>query len=247
MNPIPDIPDSARVSLDGQEMLVDLRDKIISRRLAAGQVYDPSLRAVIREHVKPGMTAIDVGAHIGWQTVLMCRQAGEDGTVWAIEPAPRNGQFLRANLSINNCGGCHIAHMAAWDSETTMRLYFSATNTGDHSLIEEVRRKSVIVPTMKLDTIGTADFIKIDAQGSEHAILRGARELIANSPDLVMVVEYWPQGLAAFGEPMATIRELEKNFDLDLLGAGAPLKSVLPTLTPENGKFVNLLCKRSKP
>ena len=242
-----EISDSKRVSLDGQEMLVDLRDKVISRRLAAGGVYDPNLRRIIRRHVSPGMVVVDVGAHIGWQTVLMSRQADESGTVWAIEPAPRNMQFLRANLELNECKNVRAIDMAAWDFEARrLDLYFSPTNTGDHSLIDDSSRKSAPVMTMKLDTIGYADFIKIDAQGSEHAILRGARELIANSPGLVMVVEYWPKGLSAFGDPMGMIAELRKNFEIEVVGGAIDLGSALGALTPGNGKFVNLLCKRKE-
>jgi len=239
-----EIADSERITLDGQDMFVDLRDKVISKRLSCGHIYDPILRAIIREHVRPGMTVVDVGGHIGWQTVLMSRMAKKNGSVWAIEPSMRNAQFLKANIEMNGCKNVKVLDMAAWDAEIVMDLYLSPANTGDHNFIEDCSRKTVSVQTMKLDTIGRADFVKIDAQGSELAILRGARGLIENSPNLKMVVEYWPKGLSAFDDPMETIRELRENFDISVLRASVPIDQMLKKLTPKSGRFVNLFCQR---
>ena len=162
--------------------------------------------------LRPGMTVLDIGAHHGFYTLLASQRVGPEGKVIAVEASPRERERLRLHLRINGCRNVRVDSRALGEAEGYAELYVvHGGQTGCNSL----RRPAVFAPTEaipvrieRLDTvlrehqIGKVDFIKLDVEGAELSVLKGAPQLLANGPRPVILIEVFdirtqPWGYAA--------------------------------------------------
>jgi hypothetical protein len=107
-------------------------------------------------------------------------------------------------------GLVHAYPCAVSDRVGTERLFLCASNSGDHRLFPTAKREAIDVDALTLDSVdelkgASVDFIKIDAQGSETRILRGATGLLSRSADVVGIVELAPEHLKLGG---SSVKEL---------------------------------------
>lgn len=157
----------------------------------------------IRTHVKPGMLAVDVGANAGDVTQHFLRAGAR---VLAIEPHAQMAQYLR-----DARGDATVLEAAATDYDGTVTFHYSrACEHGSlypPNLLEDIHR-SAEVRAVTLDAVcPEADVIKVDAQGAEAAILRGARQILARRK-AVWYMELWRTGLEAAGDSVQAVRDL---------------------------------------
>jgi FkbM family methyltransferase len=148
------------------------------------------------ELARPGLTAVDVGANIGIYTVALARAVGSDGQVLAIEPDAMNVRRLRDNLARNSIANVRVVEAAAGDRAGAVELRLAddrAYNSvvrieGRHADVGAARVDSVLLDRAWED-IGrpAVSFVKIDVEGSEATVLRGAQVMItANYPSLLV-------------------------------------------------------------
>lgn len=192
-------------------------DQAICGPLRQGQLFEPHVLAVLSDLLTPGAACLDVGANLGWFTVIASRLVGPRGRVLALEPDPANLRLLRRNVSLNGCANVTVVAAAAGAGKGRARLYRSNENLGDHRLaIHSDRPDRVEVAVESIDDIvagrkrspGPIDVVKIDTQGSECAILRGMEATFAASPRLRMILEYWPHGLHQCGSSVEELVRL---------------------------------------
>lgn len=179
---------------------LDKTDKFMMRLRKSGG-YERHEFALVRKLLKPGQVFVDVGAHIGYYTTLAAELVGPTGRVYAFEPNPLNAKLLRKNTA--KFGDVvRIVRAAASDHVGSGRLYLNHGNSGDHRLYECPGRKSIEVDVVTLDSVldgVNVDFIKIDAQGVEPEILRGAEQTLMRSENMSGIVEYLPKRLVRRG------------------------------------------------
>lgn len=185
-------------------LLIDeVHDNRIAPVIAAHRLWEPVETALFTELLHPGSRVVDVGAHVGYFTVLFSRLCGADGFVHAFEPEPSNHRLLRANLLVNDCSNVAAHALAVSDAAGTDALYLSPDNGGDHRLYFGAGRTRCSVRTDTLDEAlagERVDFIKIDAQGAEPRILRGMQRLIAREREhLGVLMEFAPGLLERYG------------------------------------------------
>lgn len=197
-------------------MYVDTRDTYITPRLLLSGEWEPAETQLILRLVRPGMTFVDVGANFGYFTILAAAGVGEEGRVYAFEPEARNLEILDRNLQLNCYSGrVKIFPNAVLDAPKKVQLHRNRRNLGNHTLFVTDRQNAepdpVAVDAVTLDDAveGAADFVKIDAEGSEPLIFRGMRNLIARSPKLAILTEFNTVALPAAGfAPRDFLREL---------------------------------------
>jgi FkbM family methyltransferase len=195
------------------------------------------------------MTVLEVGANVGFFTLITSRAVGPRGRVFAFEADPALAQIARDNVEIN---GEHrvaeIINAAVSDRDGTATFHTSDRHRGNGTLVANLeqlahnasdRRSSIEVPCMTLDgfaegrTIDRVDLIRIDAEGSESAILRGASGIIARSKTLTMMLEFTPRFFrAAGGDPERELSQLASaGFRIARLDERT--RRIVPTTIPE--------------
>ena len=92
--------------------LHDRPDIWISEPIRRGEMFDPHILSLLREFIAPGSVFVDVGANIGWFTVIGSRLVGPAGQVIAIKPDPRNYEILKPNVALNGCGNVTLHPVA---------------------------------------------------------------------------------------------------------------------------------------
>jgi FkbM family methyltransferase len=212
-------------------------DRWISDVIRSGEVFDAHILAVLMSLAEPGMTMLDIGANLGWFSVIGSRLVGSGGRVFAIEPDPGNLRLLKRNLALNRCRNVTVLPMAAGAEAQTARLYRSPDNQGDHRLeTTSDRPDSVSVKVRPIDEYlagKRADLVKIDTQGSETSVLRGMRNVLAHNPRIRVVLEFWPFGLQRCGSSAAELLTLmdSRNCSLWLLRSPGSVEAIdLPGL-----------------
>jgi FkbM family methyltransferase len=158
--------------------------------------YEEPERLFIARVLKPGMTFLDVGAHNGYYTLLAANRVGKEGRVVAFEPSPRERRRLRWNLALNRCQNVAVEPCALGANEGTAPLFVvQGRETGFNSLRppaldEPTRQVRVNVDTldryMAHSDLAAVHFIKMDVEGAELEVLRGASETLRRFSPAVM-------------------------------------------------------------
>jgi FkbM family methyltransferase len=174
-------------------------DKHVSEHIATRGMWEPLETEIIGRFLAPDSLFIDCGANLGWFSVIA---AARGARVVAFEPFPPNSALLRDNISRNDFGAQIEMHECALGAAPGMaRLDLSDDNQGDHRVaVGPTRRRSVEVRVVTVDVTlagRSPAVMKLDTQGSEVAILRGATATLATRP--MLVLEFWPYGLRRCG------------------------------------------------
>ncbi len=164
--------------------------------------------------VKKGNYALNIGANIGYYSVLLSNLVGPNGKVYAFEPAPENFEILNKNASINKHKNIVAINKAVSDKSGKIKLYLAGYNQGDHRIYDSGdNRKFTEVDMADIDShIKTKiDFALIDTQGADFAVFRGMRNTIKQNPNMKIIIEFSPGLLCEFGEsPKAFLSEIKK-------------------------------------
>jgi FkbM family methyltransferase len=168
---------------EGFSLAVDTADASVSAHLLAGMPYEPHLVSFFKERIKPGMVVIDVGANMGFHTMLAARLVGESGKVISFEPNSENCRLLLLSLSENQFRQVELYPVAASNRQGhALFTTHVGSNGGLLPSTEEVlhRPSCVVVPTFRLDDLvkERVDFMKLDTEGAEGLVIGGAKTLI---------------------------------------------------------------------
>jgi len=196
----------------GTEMRVDAED-IVGRYIYYFGVWEPVLTTWIRGRLAPGDTFIDVGANVGYYSLLTSQLVGNSGKVVAIEPAPQTFSVLQENISRNQAENVRAVNMAVWDCETNLQIFSKAGNTlGATTLMPGWAERWKLEPYCEVpaaplphiltsEELRSARLIKIDIEGAEwRAVLGLLPSLAGCREDLEIVLEVAPEMLQAEGK-----------------------------------------------
>lgn len=140
--------------------------------------------------LKKGNVFIDVGANIGYYSVLAGKIIGENGQVISIEPIPGTAKVLNYNIKLNNLKNVRIIQRAIWRNNQMLTMYIPKNFFGMASIYKPTGAIDVLaVKGVTLDTIpgiSKTDLLKIDAEGSEYQILKGGRKTLMKTKYIVL-------------------------------------------------------------
>ena len=235
-------------------------DQFISGDIARQNIWEPFESDVFRRLCRPGDFVMDIGANIGWYAVLASKLIGREGRLTCFEPDAANRALLQRNIArCKDAPRTELRPEAVADSAGTMQLFLSDTNLGDHRLFDDgSQRESVAVTVTTLDKLleretRLPDLVKSDTQGSEARIVAGASSLFAKGWRPVLLLEFWPFGLAGSGgNPMALWDALarfgyamyevsEARPRLAKLSREQVASRIASDLSAASGLFINLL------
>ena len=173
-------------------MPIRVRPKeIIGRSIASLGIFELQVTEAMWRLVDPGETVVDVGANIGYMTSVLCRRVAPGGTVWCFEPHPEIYSELSHNVERWRRDGLAAAvvlkNAAVSDRSGECRLHIPSDFSFNRGLATVESRggngmKEITVPQVSLDDVFSSGeqigLIKIDVEGHEAAVFRGARTLI---------------------------------------------------------------------
>jgi FkbM family methyltransferase len=193
-----------RLTTDVGQLWLPADDAVMRPWIAHYGTWEPSESAFLRARLRPGMTLLDVGANVGYFSLLGARAVGPSGTVVAVEPEPANYALLCANLWQAGAGNVVPLRAAASSFNGAISLSISGENCGDHrSFLERPGERIVTVSGVRLDDVLQADaqvdVVKIDIQGADHRAVIGMEGLLARWRPLLLV-EFWPRGIDELGD-----------------------------------------------
>lgn len=189
------------------------------------------MRFVLRELVGPGDIVFDCGAHHGTTAVLFALRAGPTGRVIAFEPHPRNVRIIEENLRLNRLSTVAVQPKAIGARRQTVQL-----RNRSNAAVAFGRSRGFPVDMTTLDDYAAAagvmpTFVKIDVEGYETDVLRGAAKVVAGLPKLS--IELHPRALPRYGSSVEELLGLlpTDRYDLWLLDTDAgPARPFTPGL-----------------
>jgi FkbM family methyltransferase len=221
---------------------------VIGYSIAVDGYYDLPTVRVIQELLKPGMTFVDVGAHVGQFSLLGSGLVGMEGTVHSFEPEPQTFEFLQHNVVINGLRNVHPIRCALGESSKSVQLYVARPdNLGQTSLRQPNNFSGVQVKVQcrTLDDyaeehgIDRINLLKIDVEGAELDVLLGARGVLSRNPKPHILIEFWEEFQQAYGASCAQLEEF-------LRGCGYSLSRIaetrlMPYISGKNEELFNVL------
>ncbi|HTC72568.1 MAG TPA: FkbM family methyltransferase [Solirubrobacteraceae bacterium] len=201
------------INTDGLTLWYDTqRPSNTVRALAAGG-YEQAIANLFASTLRSGMTVLDVGAHIGYFTLVAGRHVGPTGQVWSFEPDPANRESLEHNIAVNGMRDrVSILPLAVASSVGEATLYRVAGDTGSSTMYPSNgggASERIAVSRTSLDTWADSmgwpqvDLVKMDTEGAEGTVLAGMTELFERNPSMVVVLEFQADALEAAGEDPA--------------------------------------------
>lgn len=194
--------------------------------------YEHDTGALMKQIIKPGMTVIDIGAHIGFYTRIFSDLVGQRGRVYAFEPDADNFHLLQKNSS--DLKNTSIFNLAV-SNENGFINFYQSQNTGLHSIVPQDDTRIVLrVATETLDAflqeknIGKVDFMKIDIEGGEPLAFAGAKKLLSQ-PEIMIIMEFTPDNFKKIAaSPQEFLKELKNiyGFSIYKIGAGGAIEEI---------------------
>jgi FkbM family methyltransferase len=180
----------------GVRLFIDLSDHVIGLNILRGQYERDEIRFV-RQVLKNGDSAIDVGGHIGFFTMQMAAMVGPAGRVYAYEPFDANADLLERSIAENEFGDrIRLQRAAAGAAPGTATLTFplETLNSGGAYLLRDggaplAGNQTKTVPLVALDALELRRpirFIKMDVEGAEPQVIRGATRLLKDDRPVIL-------------------------------------------------------------
>ena len=197
---------SKPIEIFGHNMLLASRDKYPPISMVSG-TYERKTTELIYNTVMPSMVAVDIGAHVGYFSLLLGKLVGRSGKVYSFEPEPDNHSLLRENIRMNGYENIVAINKAVSNVSGFAQLLISGLDNGRNSFYANDLPTvgSVVVETITLDDYmveqgsPTVDLIKIDVEGSEFIVWQGMTNLLDRCNDLKIIMEMNPSMLITAG------------------------------------------------
>lgn len=239
------------INCRGNKMYINAEDTGLAPDLLPREVYEPFETELLEKLLKKNMTVVNVGANIGYYTLIAANRVGPNGKVYAFEPEPKNYKLLVRNIEENGYKNILPIQAAVSYKKGTLKLFLDKSNLGNPSLAEQnIDEKNgfVEVETDSLDNFFEKhskdlkiDLILMDAQGAEGLILNGAKKIIENNK-LQIIMEFWPYGLNNVGTDALDLLKRIENYRFKI-GLIDEVNKCIRYLPPE--KIIEK-CKNSK-
>ena len=198
------LPNGMFIYLDGQ-------DVSLTPSLAFHGTWEPWVAKHFEDSVRDGMRVVDIGANCGYYALLAARRIGAKGEVIAIDVNPRLTGLMGRSFAVNGLAErAKVICGAVWDSEGELEFGLPDMYLGSTSVLirPETRAGEITMIRTKAAPLSAflgdnprVDVLKIDAEGSEPKIWRGAADIIAQNPNMTVFMEFAPPMIVEYGPP----------------------------------------------
>ncbi len=225
---------------DGQRLYLDNYTSGVSAELLLnGGYYERGTTELFRTLTGEGANVVDVGAHIGYYTLLAAKGVGEKGKVYAFEPAPDNCKMLIKNVTANRLTNVIIIDKAVSDRCQIDELVLSEGDSGGNTLNKPAGyKKGISVETTTLDEYFKGKetpirLVKIDVEGAEYAVLKGMANIIRLNDNLKIITELIPYRLEGAGVSIQDYLDMIASYGFKVYIIDEEKQTVKPVKTDE--------------
>jgi len=238
-------PSIVSSTVAGLRLLVHA-DSTVGRNLLLHGSYEPYETELFLSSIIPDTTVLDIGANVGYYSLLASCAMNNSGRVLSFEPHPELFRLLTCNIEANGSENVVPLNVALTNRVGTIRLFFSSVDRGKHSLssfnasvcagspsaehsdhVADSRQTpaSAIVPAMRLDDVlrdrdlPPVSVVKMDVEGAEHLVFDGATTMLDTAQPMTIFFEFWPDGIMRLGgKPRELLVRLERaGFSLSII------------------------------
>ena len=209
------VPRPNVLTVKGKKLFIHKADDPLSSSLYYYGKYEPFETSLFQKLIKKGNTVVDIGAHIGYYTLISSGLVGKTGQVFSFEPDPRNLVLLRRCITANKLTNVVIVNKAVSNVNKKINFYLSNENKGDNKMFTQNRKdKCIQVESITLDSYFVAksnyhiDLIKMDIQGAEVKALQGMSKILRNNNHVILILEFWPYGYMRGGNNAKELLDL---------------------------------------
>jgi len=197
-------------------------------------LFEPLETKLVKNQVKKGFSTVDIGASIGFYTLLFSKRVGNNGKVFSFEPNQERFTILSENIKINNYQNIVNEKKVVSDSSGLVSLNgnkFEAISLDDYFQGKKI------------------DFIKVDVDGFEKKVIDGAISVLENNKNIKLMMEYYPPGLEKFsGNPISFVIKLE-SMGFEIFDINQKMKQVSPeelanSYPNSKNQYTNLFIRR---
>ncbi len=198
----------------------DSPDWVTQTSVVRRQMNEPEVTQYLLWNLMPGMTFLDVGAAVGWFTLIGAHEVGPEGQVLAYEPMPSRFELLRENVELNGFENVSCFPVALSDKDGEAYI----GGPGMMRLTE--KRTDTPIKTARLDShlrrlgLRRVDVVKIDVEGAELRVLHGMRRTIENSPGIKIVCEIHGRQMLRYGDDREHLFKFISGLGLHALRIG---------------------------
>lgn len=212
-----------KISLD----LNQFSQKIMWNFLSNSRSYEPETSQFVERVLKEGDCFVDIGAHIGYFSLLAAKIVGDHGTVFSFEPEKKNYDQLKQNIAMNGLTNIKTFNIALSSDDKESELFVNSDNDGGHALWDVSKhpfnknsrhahvKQAVTVATLdsiiQSESIDRIHLIKIDTEGTEYNILQGSLNTIKRCKVPYIICEINRFGLKQMGTDENRLREFMKD------------------------------------
>ena len=225
------------ITAEKHKMFVDSRDTGMAPYFIMHGDFIPDESEVLKKILKPGMIFVDVGANIGYFSLIAAKLIGDSGEVFAFEPDKNNFSLLQKNINVNGYKNITAIKKAVSDKVGTAKFYLEKENLCAHSLTPKINCDFIEIEMISLDEYfkdKKINVVKIDVEGMEPAVLSGMEKLIKANESMAIITEYYPKAILNAGYSPKDYLESLKKKGFRLVNFGN-----------QNGKLVNILCLKN--
>jgi FkbM family methyltransferase len=165
-------------------------------------IGEPQVQKALLDHLRSGMTVYDIGANIGFFSLMAARIVGPHGNVISFEADPEIASRLRENLARNQFTHAQVEQKAVWSESSAVTFERVDPNTSPdrglgHVTTSGTTPDSIIVEAVSLDQYTAShpppDFLKCDVEGAEVAVFQGAAKLLSSKRPILLVEMHSPE------------------------------------------------------
>jgi FkbM family methyltransferase len=183
--------------------------------------HEPTVQRLLAERLRPGWIFYDIGAHIGFFSLIAARLVGKDGKIFAFEADPENAARLKEHIQKNALHQVEVVQVAVWSEDGYVRFQrsskFSSRNTGAVASADDPTKMTMIegeiiqVSSITLDNFVQAGnppphFVKVDVEGGEVSVLKGMKWVLQSQAPILLIEIHSEQSLWAVSELLSPFK-----------------------------------------
>jgi FkbM family methyltransferase len=241
----------------GNKMYLDERDSLL---LSINGIYEKFETDLVIDKIKENDVVIDIGANIGYYTLIFAKLVGKNGKVIAFEPDPSNFKLLKKNIQTNGYKNVVLVQKAVSTKNDVLKLFLCDFNYSMHRIYDsKYGEESVDIESVNLDDyleknnlFDKVNFVKMDIEGSEISALGGMEKLLNRNSPLTLLTEFAPGAIVDSGNDPTDLPKLLTNCGFKLYDVKSDdeiiektsFDELMSTYAAKKRNHTNLLCTK---